>query len=853
MSESRDFKISLGQEFGQGGLHTICNFQDETGPSGTEALPFGEGGAGTVYPCVYGEHRQPRAVKFLTIEPDTDGSRGPTEQFTSTFAIERKVLSQLSHSNINIFHEDGTFVDDKDRQWHFLITDRVPGPELAEALTNPAVDGETIYSVLADLFDAITYLHAHGVFHCDIKLDNIRMRGSSPQPYDAVLLDWGAAQVFQSPQAQHQGGQLPIEDQRLFVSTKRITHKNDQPRRRKTWSVTELREFVPRHEMHTIGVLIQDVLGIEGASEKLERALGTQGLRTLHEMARDLMASPSGSKDAYTSITELVSDFKKLHANYLAPAGVPELGLASEFHRSVPSATGRAVLTKRLSRLTSHRLVNRLHDVQQLEFTYETFPGATHSRFGHSTAVLRNTRYYLSHLLNDSRFRRQAERADLEATLLLAVLHDVGHYQLSHMFEDLASDQRASGKTTDWSEIDWEIPVDDTLFPQMLTAEGGGVSMQGNYGHAIHERAAELFSAETALTRDHYKSPLDIIRDEFGDATASSLMELHTMIYGQRSQLPAGEIRAVSRVLAGVLSSDIDADKSAYLVEDSLRTGVAYGLGVDLDGILGNLCMPTRDDLENPKYGTVNPLLGLRRAGVQAAQSVAINRNQMLSQVYWHPNNRAITSMIKYTIMRLLATGTLDMREFLVVAIFDSRASALQYLAARFDQVRTEDEARPLQGILGGGRALYQRVCEIKTALVDDAEALNDKLLSYGYRRILALQTQLSDDLTQRFKQLGPITPGELLIDIPSKEREKPSGDRGGQILVYDRTQFEGPGRPIHIEAPLYAGLKLQHKQMNRVSRVFLAPQVAARVTDDQERMSIARYLVDRLREGAGL
>ena len=50
-----------------------------------------------------------------------------------------------------------------------------------------------------------------------------------------------------------------------------------------------------------------------------------------------------------------------------------------------------------------------------------------------------------------------AEKQDIEAALLWSLLHDVGHYPLSHMFEDTAEAEKlAGGKRT--------VPLDDELF-----------------------------------------------------------------------------------------------------------------------------------------------------------------------------------------------------------------------------------------------------------------------------------------------------------------------------------------------------------------------------------------------------
>lgn len=810
-----DLRLTIGQAFGEGGLHVICHETGKITPKGRKAASLGKGGAGSVYPCLYGTHKQRRAVKFLTLnklEPGRTGRR--KEDFEATFAAERAILSQLSHSHISIFHEDGVHVDG-DQEWHYLVTDHIAGPMLVDALAQEKISGEDIYKIISDLLDAVTYLHHRGVYHCDIKLDNIRMRAAGPNLYDVVLLDWGAAQVL-APIGDDARSRLDIsvdpKERRRFISTSGITHEHHLAYLRGgTYSPVELWDIVPPHELHTLGVLLYEMTNPNQewsgrVRTKLSRTLGDQGIRVLDEMIEDLKASPTGQ--GYSNVDEVHADFRKLHRNYLSPAGVPELSLAAEFQYSVPTATGRAVMTRRISRLTDHRLVNRLHQVHQLESTYLTFPGATHTRLGHSLAVLRNARYYVSHLLNDSRFRRQAEREDLEAALLLALLHDIGHFQLSHMFEDLATDQASDKGADSWRAIEYDIPTDDTLFVDVLGAPGGS-RLRGSYRELIGGAAAE-FEASGSPESTTYQPIWDVICDSFGESTAHSLLRLHEIIYAQKKPV---DTTPAQRVLAAVLSSDVDADKTAYLVEDAKRTGVVYGLGVDLDGILGNVCMPTPEDFDR---STPNPVIGIRRPGVQAALSVAINRNQMLSQVYWHYNNRAITSMVKYPIMRLLHEGKLDMPSFVASAIFSTREECLVILAAAFDDIRAESEANPIRGLLGGGRRLYKRICEVRPGLVDDSRELNDQLVKRSYSQTLDLQARLSRTLRDSDPAFRAIAPGELLLDIPSKERGKPSGERGGKVYVYDRTQVRGPGGALDAESPLYTGLKEQHRDLNR-------------------------------------
>lgn len=850
------FRPKVGLEFGQGGLHTIC-LADGSVKQNRRAVALGKGGAGSVYPCIYGEHKQRRAVKFLTLNNLDETREGRRQDdFERTFATERAVLSQLSHSNISIFHEDGIHVDEDGFSWHFMVTDHVSGPELKDALSNEKMTGEEIFRTFARLFDAVAYLHRHGVYHCDIKQENIRLRDTGAGAGELVLLDWGAAQVFVSTQARSPVTTLNFavdsDELRAFISSDHITHERHRPHLKVSRHTSQdLLEFVPSHELHTLGVLLRDMTApseewSQSVRARLGRAIGSQGIVVLDDIIGDLMSAPEGH--GYQSVDALVADFAKLHRNYLAPAGVPELGLAAEFQYSIPTATGRAVMTPRFGALTRHRLVHRLHDVHQLESTYLKFPGATHSRLGHSLSVLHNARYYVSHLLNDSRFRRVADREEIEAALLLALLHDIGHFQLSHMFEDLANDQTTRGDSKPWSAIDFDVPTDDTIFAHVLGLPEDMVSnpLRGDYSALVAELVRAKHEAHGAAQIADEPTPLaDLISSEFGGDTLRTLATLHATIYGkQKPDMVPDSLR----VLAAVISSDIDADKTAYLVEDSQRTGVPYGLGVDLDGILGNLCMPTAADLDRP--GT-SPMIGLRSAGLQAAQSVAVNRNQMLSQVYWNQANRAVTAMVKYAIVRLLQAGAWDMPRFLEVAMFGSRAETLRWVSSAYESVMTADDVNPLSGILDGAGDVYQRVCEVRSGLVDDADDLNERLLMMSIPQIVSLQDKLSKKLGG-MAALRRMRQGELLVDIPSKEREKPSGERGGRVFVYDRFQTTGVGRQLDAVSPLYGGLKDQHKQLNRVSRVFITPK-RFDALDQQARDECAKICVSTLREELGL
>lgn len=87
---------------------------------------------------------------------------------------------------------------------------------------------------------------------------------------------------------------------------------------------------------------------------------------------------------------------------------------------------------------------------------------------------------------------------------------------------------------------------------------------------------------------------------------------------------------------------------------------------------------------------------------------------------------------------------------------------------------------------------------------------------------------------------INDIKDGEVLVDIPLKERQRPSGERGGKVFVYDNS-IEATGKDLHDYTPFLAQIKAQHIRENLVCRVFVSPRVA---TSDGYQKAVDRIRV---------
>src|SRR5215207_3966017 len=84
-----------------------------------------------------------------------------------------------------------------------------------------------------------------------------------------------------------------------------------------------------------------------------------------------------------------------------------------------------------LFRLLNSAEFQRLRRILQLGMAHLAYPGATHSRYGHSLGVMETARKILCHLERISPINEESKTL----CLVSALLHDLGHGPFSHVFE----------------------------------------------------------------------------------------------------------------------------------------------------------------------------------------------------------------------------------------------------------------------------------------------------------------------------------------------------------------------------------------------------------------------------------
>jgi uncharacterized protein len=162
-----------------------------------------------------------------------------------------------------------------------------------------------------------------------------------------------------------------------------------------------------------------------------------------------------------------------------------------------------------LFKLINAREFQRLRRIRQLGVASLAYPGAEHSRYSHSIGVMQTARLMLGHLAHSTTI----DEADEARCLAAALLHDLGHGPLSHVFETISSVHHE--KLTAWIILDPQSEVHRIL---------------SEHDRSLPRMVGDLLAG---------KSPRRFLRD--------------------------------------IISSQLDADRFDYLLRDNLMTGSRYG------------------------------------------------------------------------------------------------------------------------------------------------------------------------------------------------------------------------------------------------------------------------------------
>lgn len=109
---------------------------------------------------------------------------------------EMNVLAAMSHPSLVTLFDAGTDTRDAAGSQGFLVMELVQGTDLRQRLNQGPLPPGLTAGLGAELADALSYIHLHGVLHRDIKPANILLHEEPNRPVRPKLTDFGIARVI---------------------------------------------------------------------------------------------------------------------------------------------------------------------------------------------------------------------------------------------------------------------------------------------------------------------------------------------------------------------------------------------------------------------------------------------------------------------------------------------------------------------------------------------------------------------------------------------------------------------------------------------------------------------------------
>jgi HD superfamily phosphohydrolase len=540
--------------------------------------------------------------------------KGKEILLSKILASEITRLKESSHPNIIPIFYQGE-VDAFDQKCPYYIMEYIDGAvDAYDYIIDKKPDFKWIVMLLKQCVEGIKFLHSKNTIHCDIKLENILV---SPDG-NTKISDLGSARLIDQTDSSlttvtftrdfaHPGLNKLQVSSTFFTDPNRIRTEIERSRLKSIFDIYALGKNILRI------LKAYDVSDKKKITTYQRNYLSLMACRMLDELnltddefALGLPVS-CFAEIKYTSTEKILLDLKKISGEYTIHSNIPELDHHSPKTIQISSSSPSS-FTERLSKLLKSPLLKRLARVSQLGLVAQVYPTATHTRFQHVLGTFYNVTKYCDSLWNDPvnpLFKQIIDENDINAVLLAALCHDLGHYPLAHDLEEADSEMFSHKKFTE--NILQESDSKSSSELRKLFKDDWNVDVS---------QIIKILNADPTDIKQEFKQRM-----------------LHTLIDGP-----------------------IDADKLDYLIRDSINLNVPYGNSIDVDRLLRCLTIIFKRIGSN-----IFISLGVHEKGKIPAEAVAFCRYAMFGSVYWHHSTRSLKAMLNHATWESLPT-TADRR-----------------------------------------------------------------------------------------------------------------------------------------------------------------------------------------------
>lgn len=266
--------------------------------------------------------------------------------------------------------------------------------------------------------------------------------------------------------------------------------------------------------------------------------------------------------------------------------------------RILDNVHGFIYYTEAEEKIINTLLFKRLQSIKQLSIVNWVFPGSEHTRYIHSLGVM--------YIADKIAIRLGLEPKERKIVRIAGLLHDIGHYPLSHVCEFPYKKNLES-----FPDNSFCVKINQKVLKQI---DSYGDTENSQYMEQSMGCHHEKIGAHIVCNNEEIRK---IVVDECGDDSPDIIADMITGNIERENTNP---------LLVQILHSELDADGIDYLMRDAMFSGTSFG-AFELDQLIG--CMEI-GEYNGQKILCINP------KGIAAADQYLINKFFSYSQVVFN-------------------------------------------------------------------------------------------------------------------------------------------------------------------------------------------------------------------------
>ena len=320
-------------------------------------------------------------------------------------------------------------------------------------------------------------------------------------------------------------------------------------------------------------------------------------------------------------------------------------------HQIIDNIHGLIDLTTLEYKVINMPIFMRLQKIKQLSLANKKFPGAEHTRYVHSLGVM--------HIAGKMAARLKYTPEEQQLVRLAGLLHDLGHYPLSHVGEKAyMKELKNQQKNIRWSDKNSEGFFLEESRSEVLEAVNGIVKKSKERYVPMKDVKRCHHEELTGNVIESYREEIEgIIKSHYPDTEIITVSNIVNIITGNTK---IENLEAISGMIQ-IIHSEFDADRIDYLMRDATSAGICYG-ALELETFLSNLTRAKKQGVD---------IVGVRPKGISALDNLLFNRFFSFKQVVMNKHISIHEAMAAILINYYI--GKSDFKEYLIAGWKDVR------------------------------------------------------------------------------------------------------------------------------------------------------------------------------------